>query len=368
MTFLTFNQLHLQMARSKTFTVLLHIACWLLFCSVVIAFVSVNQEGGRKALQFFHPYFIQFYFIFPVIFYCNRYILIPFFFAKKQYVFYFLSFAVFFMIVFWLRPFDDLMQMHMNENPPGPPPGRMIFDEHQPPPRGDRNRFDIMSIILLLLVWLFSSAMFVFRQWRSSEERALHAEADKANAELSFLKAQVNPHFLFNTLNNIYSLAVNKSEHTAASIMKLSNIMRYITDDAKENLVSLSHEIEFMSDYIDLQRMRLGKQTEVDFRVTGNAQQLQIAPLLLMSFVENAFKYGVSNHEASTISIELKTDAKTIYFETKNKLFDTKKPIERTGIGQTNALQRLQRLYPGKHAIEFNSADGFYTVQLTLQT
>lgn len=351
------------MTRSGIFGFFLHLTGWVFFYSMVLAFISADQPG-REPVSLFGPDFLLFYFVFPFIFYCNLFALIPGLFHKKYYVLYFLCFVLFFFLVFWLKPFDHIMRhSEMNQRPPPPPLGDRKF---MPPP-SRQQRFDIMSTILFLMVWLFSSAIYVFQQWRSSEQRAFQAEADKAIAELSFLKAQVNPHFLFNTLNNIYSLAVTKSEHTAASIMKLSNIMRYVTDGAREDVVLLTEEIECMRDYIDLQRLRTGSNTEVIFDVSGDVSQKQVAPLLFMSFIENAFKYGVSNHEPSTIVIRLSADVKTIHFKIRNKLFETKSTMERTGIGQANALQRLERLYHNRHSIEITAKDGFYTVQLTLQ-
>lgn len=352
------------MNRSAIFTVLFHLAGWILFYSMIIAFISVSPEGGKSSHQIFSFPFIQFYFIFPAIFYCNRFVFIPYLFLKKNYIVYFIVIALIFLLVFWLKPFDQVMNSSVPEF--DRPPGFPGFGDSPPPPK-QRQGFDIMSTILFLLVWLFSSAVFVFREWRRSEQRVLQAEADKANAELSFLKAQVNPHFLFNTLNNIYSMAVTKSEHTAESIMKLSNIMRYVTDDAGEHIVSLLKEADCIKDYVDLQKLRLGKNTEVIFEITGDIGKKQIAPLLFMSFVENAFKYGVSNHEPSAITIRLQADEKKIYFETVNKLFESKKTMERTGVGQANALQRLSRLYHQKHSIDISTAGGFYTVQLTLE-
>lgn len=360
------------MNRSSAVTAGLHAAGWVLFFSIIALFVTNgNPDGSTGSISLFSYPALLFIVIFPAVFYTNRFVFIPFLFAQKKYLLYLVVFVVLFLLVFWLRPFDGVMSS-VRETPGGPPPGLMepdIYNERpqMPEPMQRESHFDIMSIILFLLVWLLSSAMFVFRQWRLTEQRALQAEAEKANAELSFLKAQVNPHFLFNTLNNIYSLAVSKSEHTAGSIMKLSNIMRYITDEAREDKVDLQQELDCMRDYIDLQQLRLGKNAQVMFTLTGKTEWKKIPPLLLMTFVENAFKYGISNHEPSPIVIRVETGEKELYFETINKLYEKKTQLERTGIGQQNALKRLQHMYPSKHNISLDSNNGFYTVKLTLQ-
>src|SRR6201999_506982 len=103
--------------------------------------------------------------------------------------------------------------------------------------------------------------------------------------------------FLFNTLNNIYTLAVIQDEHAPDSILKLSNIMRYVTDDTREDFVPLQSEVDCINDYIELQKLRLGTKTQVDFKITGDIESKQIAPLILMTFIENVFKYGISKHE-----------------------------------------------------------------------
>lgn len=362
------------MNRSSAITIGMHIAGWVLFYSMVVAFIANgNPNGAASQLPLLSGPFLFFFFIFPAIFYTNRFLLIPALFSKKRYLLYGLAFTALFLLVFWLKPFDGVMSHNQGQWNNPPPEGMMVpppfepddFAEKGPPQK--RSRFDIMSTILFLLVWLFSSAMYVFRQWRQSEQRILQAEADKANAELSFLKAQVNPHFLFNTLNNIYSLAVSKSEHTAESIMKLSNIMRYITDDAREDKVDLQQEMDCIHDYINLQQLRLGKNAQVMFASTGKTEWKKIPPLLFMTFVENAFKYGVSNHEPSPIVIRMEANEKEVYFETINKLYEKKTHLEREGIGQQNALKRLQHMYPGKHNIIIDNDNGFYTVKLTLQ-
>jgi two-component system, LytTR family, sensor kinase len=365
------------MKQNKFTLVIAHVAGWIFFFSLVIAFLY--NSPGKKEDIFSSGNFLIFGCTYLFLFYFNTYLLIPEFYLKKKYTLYFIIIILLLIIVWFIRPFDGLMshftrQQQGNRNIlPGIGPGDSPFDrpgsESSGPPPGKRGmgHTDIVSIVLFLTVWSLSTAVCIIRQWRLTEKRAIQAEADKANAELSFLKAQINPHFLFNTLNNIYSLAVTKNENTAASIMKLSNIMRYVTEDIKEDFVSLDNEIECMTDYIDLQRLRLGKKMNVDFSVKGNTENKKIAPLILMTFIENAFKYGTSNHEESGITITITAEERSITFFCRNKIFPAKRETNREGIGIVNAKERLNYLYPDKHFLDIHTGNGLFTVQLTLQ-
>ena len=206
-----------------------------------------------------------------------------------------------------------------------------------------------------------------FQGLQKEEKEKSELALKNKEMQISLLKSQINPHFLFNTLNNIYSLAVTKNENTAASILKLSNIMRYVTDEIRADYVSLQNEADCIRDYIDLQRMRLGKNTNVNFNVSGNTENKTIAPLLLLTFVENVFKYGISNREQSEITIRLAVEEHSITFYSRNRLFEARPATERTGIGIANARQRLEHLYRDKYFLNINKDDGFFTVQLTLQ-
>lgn len=246
-----------------------------------------------------------------------------------------------------------------------PPPG-----EYRPPPPGNNDRkgpaLDIISIALFILTIAISIAIVMEKRWHQAVQKAAMAETDKANAELSFLKAQINPHFLFNTLNNIYSLAITKNENVADAILKLSNIMRYVTDDVNETYVSLESELNAVNDYISLQKLRLGKKANADFIVNGNIDNKKIAPLILIPFVENVFKHGLSNAEESNIIIKLDANEKSICFFTQNKLFATPRITERAGIGNANTKKRLDYIYPGKHQLDITAENGLFTVQLVL--
>jgi hypothetical protein len=359
------------MKQNRLTPIIAHAAGWILFFSLLLGFLYNSRNALDISGIVLSWTFFVFCIIYLFLFYFNTYFLIPKFYIEKKYILYFIIVALLFTAVYFIKPFDDLMgHFRGSENgsmrpppPLGPGPGR----GGPPPGEGGSQQTDIVSIVLFITVWSLSTAICIIRQWRITEKRAIQAEADKANAELSFLKAQINPHFLFNTLNNIYSLAVTKNENTAESIMKLSNIMRYVTDDIREDFVSLKNEVECMGDYIDLQRLRLGKTMNLDFAFNGNTENKKIAPLILMTFIENVFKYGVSNHEPSAIIIKIAVDEHNITFFCQNKLFETKRNAERTGIGIANTRQRLQHLYPGKHFLDINTEKGLFTVQLTLQ-
>lgn len=224
------------------------------------------------------------------------------------------------------------------------------------------------SIAIFLLVFIFSTGIKVINQWLQSERRSKLIENEKLKTELSFLKTQINPHFLFNTLNNIYALAADKSDLTAPAVMKLSSIMRYVLSEAKNETVPLEKEIHFTNDYIELQKMRTTSQTCIIFTIAGNPNGQQISPLLFMPFVENAFKYGLSAREQSPISILLEIQKNHVYLKVKNNKHQGSvlKPDYNTGIGINNTKRRLDLLYPNKHTLVIDDEPASYTINLNI--
>ncbi len=393
----------------RIYSFITHIAGWILFLSLPILFVG-NQSGGSDFWSIlFSLNALLFFLTYVGIFYLNSYFLIPQLYAKRRWLLYGLSLLIILTGVWALRPYDRLINKmsdrpaeEFNRRPPPerfqPPEKRFNEPDHREmndlpsdlsgprpesrspstepyrkPPAHDGWRrqnapfLDIISIFLFIIVLIFSLAVNFLSRLRVAEQRALQADADKANAELSFLKAQINPHFLFNTLNNIYSLAASKSEHTAESIMKLSNIMRYVTDDVAADLVPLANEVDFIKDYIDLQLLRLGKKMNVQFSVKGPTENKKIAPLVLVTFIENVFKYGISTHEKSDIIIEINVKEKELIFFSQNKLFSHPRNAERAGIGIANTRKRLEHLYPGGYLLDIDTQNEKFTVTLTLQ-
>lgn len=364
------------MHASKIITIFSHIVGWLIILSLPLLFIT-QQAGGLSITSLLVSVEYWMFNLSSIgLFYLHVYWIYPKLYANKKYLWYTVALLILFVGFTYLRPFDRLMGS-TNKTPDFERPERKPFspslrDFHRnnipPSDRGDGRPFDVVSAFLFLLIIAMGIAIETAHRLMLTEKQVLQAEKDKVNAELSFLKAQINPHFLFNTLNNIYSLASTESEHTADSIMKLSNIMRYVTDDASENLVPLESEVACIQDYIDLQRLRLSSKVEVSYSAEGKMEKKSVPPMILMTFVENAFKYGISNHEPATITIKLVVRENNIEFFSRNKLFKTARHTVSTGVGLTNTRQRLDYMYPNKHLLKIDQDNGFFSIHLTLFT
>lgn len=223
------------------------------------------------------------------------------------------------------------------------------------------------NTVLFLLVFTVGTCISMIQRWLKTEQHRKETVNEKLNTELSFLKSQINPHFFFNTLNNIYSLAVVKSDITAPAVMKLSQIMRYILTDTQQDFVPLTKELDFIHNYIELQQVRLTEKVKVQFTVEGATANYSIAPMLFIPFVENAFKYGVSTKDSSSISIHISTKGNTIFFKSSNYIVPTENnQLEKTGIGINNVRRRLELLYPEKHHLTCITENQHYIVHLEI--
>jgi LytS/YehU family sensor histidine kinase len=180
-------------------------------------------------------------------------------------------------------------------------------------------------------------------------------EKEHAQAALETLKGQINPHFLFNSLNTLYSLVLKKSETAPEMILKLSGFLRYILYETSASRVDLAKEISYMQDYMDLQKLRSGDQASITFKVTGDPSGKQIAPLLFLPLVENSFKHGIKGETGRTfVDILFSIGEEEIEFTTKNNhgTADAIPMSEAHGIGLENLRKRLEYLYPGKFTLE----------------
>ncbi|RYG15195.1 MAG: hypothetical protein EOO07_15945 [Chitinophagaceae bacterium] len=382
----------------KTPTFFIHITGWLLFLTFPLLFINNEQSGFSSLLLLSSPYYWLFCLTYVLLFYINTLVLIPYLIFKQKYLAYGMAVFLLFAAVYFVQPYNKLLSDNttvitglkgsakgLNQSllsspntigpnmslPFGPLPNKdlRMQDPNQKktktaPEINQAPNIDMVSLFIFMMIIGISIATSTVRRWQSTEQKVVKAESEKASAELSFLKAQINPHFLFNTLNNIYTLSIINSEHTSESIMKLSNIMRYVTDDVTNNFVKLNDEIDCIRDYISLQQMRLAANADVTFEVRGNANGRHIAPLIFMTFIENAFKYGLTKKEKTVITIKLNLEAEKIIFFCQNKIHAHQHAVESTGIGISNTKQRLQSLYAKKHQLEIKNENEIFTVDL----
>jgi two-component system, LytTR family, sensor kinase len=221
------------------------------------------------------------------------------------------------------------------------------------------------SSVIFFLIFIISTGITIISQWFASEKKNREIENEKLQTELSYLKAQINPHFLFNVLNTIYTLSSKKSERTPDAVMKLSKLLRYVVNDAKADFVSLKQEIQYLENYIELQKMRLNEKAKIEFIVNGTDSNKQISPLLFIPFVENAFKYGVSTVEESPITIKLLITNDSVFFTATNKVFHNPDNSQ-NGTGLENVKKRLDLIYNKKHQLFVQQMNGLYKVELTI--
>ena len=212
-----------------------------------------------------------------------------------------------------------------------------------------------------------AAAIKLMKHWYTEGQRNLRLQKENAESQLQILKAQVHPHFLFNTLNNIYSFTQNTSSTASAMVMGLSDILRYMLYECNKPLVPLAKELKMTEEYIDLERIRYGNALEMDINLPGDTDGLHVAPLMLLPFIENCFKHGISNIlDQPWLSLHVTIEDRTMTM----KLLNSKpaRPSHRTpGIGIDNVRKRLALLYPGKHELVINEEEEVFIVILKLE-
>ena len=206
-----------------------------------------------------------------------------------------------------------------------------------------------------------------------SQTQSARLERDNLNLELNFLRSQINPHFFFNAINSAYSLIVDKDDEAAAILVKLSSLMRYTLYKTGSPYVTLQQEVDFINDYVDLERIRHGRNVSILLRTEGQVSGLQIPPLLLLTFVENAFKHGINTTiRDSWVTVDLNVEDNQLRFVVRNSKPEEQRPTPNkllqtsSGIGLANTQRRLQLLYPDAHQLHIEETKTTYTVNLTL--
>jgi two-component system LytT family sensor kinase len=310
-------------------------------------------------------------------FYFNALVLVPNFLLKNRTGYYLaLIILIIIGIVFlsgWVdralnlhQLFEKAFHKHLQAQ------GELLARDHDNKPAKPRRTggLDMLTITISALVLGISTSITVIQKWQRDKQEREELEKDKVTSELSFLKAQINPHFFFNTLNNIYALTVINSEIAGKAIHQLSRMMRYLLYDTQQGHTMLSQEIAFVKDYISLMQLRLTDVVKVNIDTPENLQDVALAPMIFLPFVENAFKHGVSATQQSHIDIFILQNNRVLDLTVTNSIInDNSISLDtNSGIGLVNTRRRLDLLYPGKYRLNITelNADNEYTVHLTL--
>jgi two-component system LytT family sensor kinase len=229
------------------------------------------------------------------------------------------------------------------------------------------NFFDNYVFSLTLLVLGISTSYAMLQHWQKAAQHKQKLEQDKTMAELAMLKAQINPHFFFNSLNSIYSLTYSNIEDSRSALHTLSRMMRYLLYSTEGERTTLLKEVEFMKDFISLMKLRANSKLTITTDIPEKIHDFQIVPMLLLPLVENAFKHGVNAIDKSEIHISLKQNGADLEFEVENTFFEKTSTTDQGGIGLTNTKRRLHLIYPNKHFMTAGiDQNGKYNVNLQI--
>lgn len=331
--------------------VLLHIAFWLLLFSLPYLLRPAQEStrhNERTDIRFFYQYLVSFS-TWIGLFYINSHLLIPVLLNRKKYRRYFLSLVPIFGILLFINWLSfELMLPQMTFSFKG-----------------------AISFYLLPCVFILSSstAITMFQNKLQTDHLAQQKENENLKTELAFLRSQVSPHFMFNVLNNMVVLARKKSEQLEPSLFKLSSLLRYMLYETDEEKVLLDREIEYLQDYIDLQLQRFGSKVAVNTKLELLDNGLLIEPMLLIPFVENAFKHSTGLRQKGEISIKLTAYNKLLEFEVTNRYDPAIKAVKdkTSGIGLQNVRRRLDLLYKDQHSLLIENENNTFSVSLKIK-
>lgn len=327
-----------------------HFLLWIFFVLALIADTTTLYAYDKVLFCYyvFAKTFVQ-----AVLVYVNILLLYPLFFKRKKYLPY-----VFFVLIITLIAgyFNLTLEVSIREK-------RQLLDSEE------HFRFFLSQLGMAARYVLISFLLKISVDYYEQKETIKKIELEKATAELNFLKAQVNPHFLFNTLNSLYALILEGSDKSGEAVLKLADIMKYILAEGKEDKVILEKEIQMLYNYVELERLRK-PDAEIIFTVAGDTGHAFITPLLLLPLVENAFKYGLNSVARNGfVRINMKTAGKQLHATVENNIPPVKnnEALQSLGIGIDNVKQRLEMLYTRKYILNIEHRPDAYFVNLELQ-
>lgn len=344
----------MKISNSRFLSIVMQVLAWLAFAFSFLLYTPSEILGVHELWE----KQILFTSMLAAGYYFNSAFLIPHLLAKGKGFYYFISVVGVLVLILFLNDFAD-SQLHVHR----------VLEEafhHAGPPKphkgggsGGHGPFmDIFTIAIVAVILGISTSVTTIQKWQADKQHHQQLREEKTASELAFLKAQINPHFFFNTLNNIYALTYEDAETSRKAIHQLSRMMRYLLYDTKQEFTRLNDEINFLKDYIDLMKLRLTDRVAIDFSYPASIPNVMVAPMLFLPYIENAFKHGTSVNEQSEILIAISQTDHTLMLHVKNDIIDNKSvaPEEYGGIGLENTRRRLDLLYPGKYQLSFSES------------
>lgn len=346
---------------AKLKVILIHVFLWVCYGIIVFYWLSfVFNEESATILT------LRILVLHAFLFYINTNLLLPSLVERGKYIYYIFSLIICVEVVFLVSAFSNEWPVFYN-----------IFTQLRPFHSREfgfqRHFFFIggFSHILSSIAVLFISTIYwTITQNRKKKQWELSLLNENLETEMKFLKSQINPHFLFNALNNIYSLSVTKSDKAPGMIMKLSEMLRYMLYESNNKKVPLGKEISYMQNYIDFQVLKIEGRPNIMVDYDNVDQKLKVEPMLFIPFIENSFKHSnIEDLEHGLIAIKLETDGDKINFKIRNSIPGRKYTKDASGgIGLQNIRKRLELLYPGKYELNIHQNEKTFSVQLTIDT
>lgn len=320
--------------------IIIHTLVWIFFFTLILTQIYVERGSFPRG-------FLVRFMLKIVTFYVNYIILVPLFLLNKKHVLYFTSAVVLlginFLLDYYIWALPEFIDNNINNVPK---PVHVLFT--------------VMFIVI-------SASIKIYETWKESEDKEKEIVATQNLSELEALKSQLSPHFLFNSLNSIYSLTRKKSNDAPEAVITLSELMRYMLYQTNDDFVLLQQELDYVQNYIKLQRLRIANNENVRINIRGAVSSQKIRPLLFISFIENAFKYGTDYKGNTVVKIEIVIDNDKLHFMCNNIIGENNVNKENSGIGLKNTIERLELLYPGRHALVITEENQQFTINLSLK-
>ena len=323
-------------------TILLHIFWWLAF--IIITGIQTYYYKGYIPKMFLARYSIGIAF-----FYLNYSVLVPQLLLKRKKMIYTV------LVIILLIGIVDLNEFLTN-----------TYEIQKIKVTNKPNIKSIINTLINIIFAVLAMALRMYTEWNNTENRKKEISTKNTMIELQYLKNQLNPHFFFNALNSIYALTVKKSEEAPEAVITLSELMRYMLYETNTPYVSLKKEIQYIENYMSLQRLRIANDEHVVLKIHGIIGHQQIPPLLLISFIENALKYGTDLSGNTKVNIEIYASEDQLQFTCINLIGRQNSNETHSGIGIANTKDRLQLLYPDAHFLDIKERDNKFIVELTL--